>query len=163
MIRSFAAAIAAVLLTSGPAAAEPPSAGRQAPPTSITLGSGQTVSLAELRGDVVVINFWMSECKSCDAQLALLDEYYRQRRNVGMKVFVVPVEEMNAGVRRRTFKGMAVHPAYAFRSSMDIMYAAPTTYIIDRKGVIRYAADGTIGLDKLNEILVPLLREPQPL
>lgn len=160
-MRSLAIAIG--LIASGPAIAAPPTVGTTAPPTSITLGSGQTVSMDQLKGDVVVINFWMSDCKSCDAQLALLDEYYRQRRNVGMKVFVVPIEEMNDGPRRRAFKGMAVHPAYAFRSAMDPLYMAPTTYIIDRKGVIRYAADGTIGLDKLNEILVPLLREPQPL
>ncbi len=162
MTRLFAIPIAAALLASGPAAAEPPTAGRQAPPTSITLGSGQTVSLDEMRGEVVVINFWMSDCKSCDAQLALLDAYYRQRRNLGMKVFVVPIEEMNDGPRRRAFKGMAVHPAYAFKSSMDPFYNAPSTFIIDRRGVVRYASDGTIDLAKLNEVLVPLLREPQP-
>ncbi len=163
MTKLFAIAIAGGLLAAGPAAAAPPTAGGLAPPTSITLGSGQTVSLDELRGDVVVINFWMSDCKSCDAQLSLLSDYARQRSGLGLKVFVVPIEEMNDGPRRRQFKGLSVFPAYKFRSQIDPFYTAPSTFVIDRRGVVRYASDGAIGLTQLNEILVPLLRESQPL
>jgi hypothetical protein len=38
----------------------------------------------------------------------------------------------------------------------------PTNYVIDRAGVLRYAKSGAFDLDKLNELLVPLLNERAP-
>jgi len=38
----------------------------------------------------------------------------------------------------------------------------PITYVIDRYGRVQNAETGAIGIDKLNEILVPLQKQPQP-
>ncbi len=38
----------------------------------------------------------------------------------------------------------------------------PTNYVIDRRGIVRYAKARAFTLDDLNEILVPLLQEPAP-
>ena len=38
----------------------------------------------------------------------------------------------------------------------------PTNYIIDRSGKLVYAKAGALDLDTLNEIIVPLLKEPVP-
>jgi cytochrome c biogenesis protein CcmG/thiol:disulfide interchange protein DsbE len=40
------------------------------------------------------------------------------------------------------------------------MTGVPTNYVIDRRGILRYAKAGAFDLDALNGILVPLLREP---
>ena len=40
--------------------------------------------------------------------------------------------------------------------------AVPTNFVIDRAGNVRYAKAGAFDLDKLNEVLVPLLKEPVP-
>ena len=38
----------------------------------------------------------------------------------------------------------------------------PTTYVIDRKGVVRYAGTGVMTISQLNDVLLPVIREPQP-
>lgn len=81
----FRAAIAAALWTltaSSTPPAETP-VGRPAPDFEVTLIDGSKVTLASLRGQVVVLNFWATWCVPCRAELPLLDGYYRHTSNTG--------------------------------------------------------------------------------
>jgi cytochrome c biogenesis protein CcmG, thiol:disulfide interchange protein DsbE len=40
--------------------------------------------------------------------------------------------------------------------------SVPTNYVIDRAGVVRYAKEGAFELEELEEVVLPLLREPAP-
>lgn len=154
-------AAGALALAASPVSAQGAEVGSLVTDTIFRLATGQQHSMAEMRGQVVVLTYWMRDCRACDAQLDILDNYYRQRHQVGLRVFVIPVEEMTTGQLNRAFKGKLVHPLSQIRGSFE-MKDLPTTYVIDRSGHVRHVSSGAIDTSKLNEILVPLLREPQP-
>ena len=65
-----------------------------APGFELTLLDGSKVTRDELRGQVVVLNFWATWCVPCQAELPLLDGYHvAQRKNAGLRVFAVTTEE----------------------------------------------------------------------
>jgi peroxiredoxin len=116
----------------------------------------------DLRGQVVVLTYWMSDCAACDEQLKALDYYYRQRRNLGLSVFVVSADDMTDRQLKAAFRGKLVHPIASIRGPFEPKGGFPTTYIIDRQGQVRHILAEPVGVDQLNQILVPLLKQPQP-
>jgi cytochrome c biogenesis protein CcmG/thiol:disulfide interchange protein DsbE len=84
-------ACAALMATSAaPAAVK---VGERAPDFEMTLIDGTKVHNADLRGQVVVLNFWATWCGPCKAELPLLDSYYRIRKDNGLRVFAVATED----------------------------------------------------------------------
>lgn len=155
--------LAAALLATAPAAAKDLKVGQPAPPIELTLADGTKTTLAEHRGEVVVVNFWATWCVPCRAELPLLDAYYRKISKHGARIFAVttegsvPIYKMKA-----LFAALAITPAKGIKGISREVPAVPTNYIIDRRGVVRYAKAGAMDLDDLNRELIPLLNEPVP-
>ena len=159
LVRNLMAA--AALLMAAPTAASP-GIGESVTDASFTTAYGQQLSMADLRGEVVVLTYWMTDCDVCKKQLDVLDYYYRQRRNVGLRVLAITPEDLGVRQLQHAFRDKAIHPVASLRGDLGPGTGLPTTYIIDRNGQLRYAGSGGLEIDKLNEILVPLLRQPQP-
>jgi cytochrome c biogenesis protein CcmG/thiol:disulfide interchange protein DsbE len=153
---------ASLFLVASPAPALRGEVGQVVTDATFITAYGQRLSFRELRGDVVVLTYWMGKCSACDDQVNTLDLYYRQRQNVGLKVMAISTDVMNDRELRNAFKDKLVHPVRSVRGPFELLEDFPTTYVIDRNGQIRYVTEKQMGIDKLNEILVPLLREPQP-
>ena len=153
---------ASLLVGAGSASALSPGVGEVVTNSSITTAYGQTLSIADLRGEVVVLTYWASDCAVCQEQMKALDFYHRQRPNVGLKMFAVSADGMSSQQLRKAFKNQSVYPLSSIQGPFEPMGALPTTYVIDRRGQVRYAAAGALGIDELNQLLVPLLRQPQP-
>jgi peroxiredoxin len=152
---------AGALLMAAPSAASP-GIGDPVTDASFTTAYGQKLSLADLRGEVVVLTYWMTDCEVCKKQLDILDYYYRQRKNVGLRVLAITPEDLSVRELQYAFRNRAIHPVASLRGDLGPKEGLPTTYIIDRNGQLRYAASGGLEIEKLNEILVPLLKQPQP-
>ena len=124
---------------------------------------GHHVWLHDLRGQVVVLNFWATWCVPCRAELPLLDSYTRTLQDHGLRVFAVTTEDsVPIPLLHRLFAAMTITPARAISRPYAIMRAVPTNYIIGRDGRLRYAQAGAFDLAALNHLLVPLLNEPAP-
>jgi thiol-disulfide isomerase/thioredoxin len=137
--------------------------GDLAPNVTLKLVSGGSVSLDELRGQVVVLNFWATWCVPCRAELPLLDAYYRIQRSRGLRVYAVTTEDSLPTYRLKPlFDKLAIEPVRAIKAPYQALSGVPTNYIIDRAGRVRYMKAGAFDLDALNTLLVPLLREPPP-
>jgi cytochrome c biogenesis protein CcmG/thiol:disulfide interchange protein DsbE len=160
-IRSLILA-AAPILVAGAAFAKPPAPGTSVASSTFTTANGQSLTIGDLRGQVVVLTYWTSDCGACDVQVAMLDYYYRQRRNLGLQVLVIPAEELTDGQLREAFKGKGVRPLSRIRGPFEPLDRLPTTYVVDRYGKLRFAQSGLLGVERLNQMLVPLLRQPQP-
>ena len=161
-IRTLVAA-AAFMLVPVAAPAMAPGIGAVVNYTQFRLAKdGRTLTLADMRGQVVVLTYWMRDCSACDNQLTILDRYYRQRHNVGLRVFAVPMEDLSDGQLNHEFRDRIIHPLSRLGRPFEMMGDLPTTYVIDRYGQVRYASSGLINTEGLNKILVPLLRQPQP-
>ena len=123
-------------------------------------GSG-TMSLASLRGKVVVMNFWASWCGPCKDEAPLLQQISEQYRDQG--VVVLGIDSQDASSDGRSF-------AERYRLTYPLLHTAgsdlshrwgvtgyPETFLIDRDGhVVRHFPSAVSGSD-LTEALKPLL------
>ncbi len=156
-------AAAGVASRAAPAMATPPRVGTAAPDFELTLIDNSKVRLSEMRGMVVLLNFWATWCGPCRVELPLLDRYYRLRRDNGLRVFAVTTEGSLPIFQLRTlFAAMAIPSARRIRGPYDSLGAMPTNFVIDRAGMVRYAGTGAFNLARLNALLIPLLNEPAP-
>lgn len=163
MIRNFAMVAALALAPAvAPAVAEAKAiaVGDPAPEFELTLIDGSKVPLSGLRGQVVVLNFWATWCGPCRTELPLLDRYYELNKRHGLAVFAITTQDSLPLSRLKTlFAAMKMPSARRIKGPYPILRGLPTNYVIDRAGVVRYAASGAFDLDTLNAVLVPLMRE----
>ena len=158
LISSLALALAAT-----PALAKLPQAGDMAPDFKLKLMDGSKVSLADLRGQVVVLNFWATWCGPCKKELPLLDAYYNIQKAHGLRVFAVTTEDsLQPYQLKKLFAVMHMTPVMRMQGPYGEVKAVPTNYVIDRAGRIRYAKAAAFDVNDLNAVLVPLLNEPAP-
>lgn len=161
----------ALLVLSG--SSSPPSAGLSpsggvregapAPPFSITDFDGNSLSLAELRGKVVVINFWASWCPPCLEETPALIEAYEALRAQGHAVVFIGigVNDNPENLRRFAQNNRIPYPvAEDVDNAVSDAYGVrglPTTVFIDSRGVIRRVWNGAIRKERVLEIVYELL------
>ncbi|MDB5677726.1 MAG: thiol:disulfide interchange protein [Sphingomonas bacterium] len=137
--------------------------GEMAPDFTLKLTDKTKITRDELRGQVVVLNFWATWCGPCRTELPLLDAYYQTQQKAGLRVFAVATEDsVPAYQMKKLFAAMHITPALGIKGPYDVMDGVPTNIVIGRDGRIRYAKANAFDLDQLNALLVPLLREPVP-
>jgi len=143
------------------AAKEKVAVGQPAPPFKLRLIKGGEIKLEELRGQVVVLNFWATWCVPCRKELPTLDRYYELRKDSGLRVYAVTTEDsVPAYQLKKLFAVMHIEPVRSIKGPYDVLdNGVPTNIVIDRNGVVRYAKAGAFTLDSLNELLIPLLNE----
>jgi len=126
---------------------------------------GRDVTMADYKGQVLIINFWATWCAPCKKELPLLDSYYTTatERNYGLKILAITTED-SIPINQLRPLAAQVHfdMARNFHGLYHVLKGVPTNYIIDRNGVLRYAKANAFDLDSLNEVLVPLLQEALP-
>jgi cytochrome c biogenesis protein CcmG, thiol:disulfide interchange protein DsbE len=158
-----AVAVALAAWAMAGAAQSAPKVGQPAPDFTATTFGGHTVKLADLKGDVIILNFWATWCGPCRRELPLLEAYFRINSKYGLQVLAVATED---SVSDSQLKPIAAKLTIPFVKRMHGPYrdmdAVPTNYIIDRSGKLVYAKAAAFDLDTLNKILVPLLNEPIP-
>jgi cytochrome c biogenesis protein CcmG/thiol:disulfide interchange protein DsbE len=139
-------------------AAKAPKVGELAPNFELTLIDGSKVTLDQLRGQVVVLNFWATWCVPCREELPLLDRYYELREKAGLKVFAIATEDsLPLFQMKKLFAVMHIPSARRIKGPYTTLQGVPTNYIIDRSGRIRYARAAAFDLDGLNETIMPLV------
>lgn len=160
-------AVTLTLLGSMPAAAV--EEGEPAPDFTLpgVRASDPAVHLAELQGKVVYVDFWASWCLPCLRSLPQINGLYEQYRDQGFEVVAItiddPVQDAN-----EFLDDLDVPLAYAvvLDATADVMdqyrvVGMPTSFLIDREGVIRKVHKGFREGDTelLEQALIPLLAE----
>lgn len=109
--------------------------------------SGDKVQLIDLRGKTVMVNFWATWCIPCEAEMPLIEEYY-QRYSPDLVVLAVNADEPPEDVKRfvdnlqLSFE-ILLDPG----SRIDHLYqvrAFPTTFFVDKDGMIRFQHIGLL-------------------
>jgi peroxiredoxin len=88
------AAAAAFALLAAPEV--PPAVDRGAPAPDFALqrlGDGTQMTLAELRGRVVLVNFWATWCKTCEEEMPAMERLYRSLRAEGFELVAISVDQ----------------------------------------------------------------------
>ncbi len=117
-----------------------PLADRPAPDIRfLDLETGEPRSLAAHRGRVVLVNRWATWCAPCREEIPELERLYADYRARGLVVLLLSDEPPET--QRAFFEGSraTVERGYADDFPGLPCPAYPTTYVIDREGVIRHA------------------------
>lgn len=143
----------------------PPREGDAAPRYAATTLDGEEVSLQELRGSPVLLNFWATWCTPCRREMPFLQELYEEHRARGLRVVGVSMDS-RASVREvRTFAERTgvtytiLHDASARGMDVFSVMGLPATYLVDREGTVRFVRIGPIletdreFLEALDEII----------
>jgi peroxiredoxin len=138
----LATLLAAVLaLTPARAALDGP-----APDFTLKSASGENVRLSELRGQVVLINFWASWCGPCRQEMPLLDQMYQKYGPLGFTLLGVNVEQDTQDAERMLKDAPVSFPIlFDAQNQVSKLYdvtAMPSTVLVDRDGKVRYMHKG---------------------
>lgn len=121
-------------------------AGQAPPDVPIALLAGGEISLSQLRGQVVVINFWATWCGPCQREIPALNSIYATRHAHGLTLLGVNVDSDPRDVEAF----LANHPAQ-FPIALDPdgkvgsafgLDGMPMTLIVDRLGIVRWVHRG---------------------
>ena len=117
-----------------------------APDFTLKSRSGENIKLSELRGEVVMINFWASWCAPCRQEMPLLEELYKKYSDLGFTLLAVNVEEDSSKADILLKDIPVTFPVlYDNTNKVTKLYkvvAMPSTIIVDRDGNMRYLHRG---------------------
>ena len=130
---------------------------------SLQMHDGGELSLSQLKGKVVLVDFWASWCAPCRLEAPVLEEVYREYGGADVEFVGVNIWDLPDS-------------AAAYVKDFDISYPGgvdadgviaidygvkgiPEKFFIDREGIVRQKFVGPIRADKLKETLDGLLAE----
>lgn len=138
-----------------------PLVGRPAPDFALELFDGGSLRLSDLRGKVVLINFWASWCTACRQESPVLEWTWRIYRNRGLVVVGVNIWD-----RRQDALGMMREFGKTYPNGPDPggkilqeygVIGVPETFFIDRTGRIAFKRLGPVTRDLVIREVEPLL------
>lgn len=121
----------------------------------------KTLSAADMKGQVWLLNVWGSWCVSCRYEHPVLNELSRQQ--------IVPIIGLNWKDKPEDARAWLAKYGDPYKLSVsDIdgrvainfgVYGAPETFVIDQAGTIRYKHTGPLDAVAMRDILLPLIRD----
>ena len=134
-----------------------------APALKGTLFSGQAFDLAQMRGKVVLVNFYSSYCSFCAYEIGNLETFYEQHHEQGFEVIVVGIDALEDRHRVERMLGIYGLPGVMAddleQSGFERKYPTPTAFVIDRNGILRARNRGAKQPFFYAEKVLPLLRQ----
>jgi cytochrome c biogenesis protein CcmG/thiol:disulfide interchange protein DsbE len=113
---------------------------RQAPDFTLTTFDGATISLADLRGKPIVINFWASWCPPCRIEAPLLERTWRAVKNRGVIFIGVDIQDREEDALNYIREFDITYPNGPDPTGeISIDYGVsglPVTFFVSRKGEI---------------------------
>ena len=125
---------------------------------------GETISMSSLKGKVVLVNFWATDCKSCVAEMPDLIKTYYQYQPRGFEIIAVamPYDPPAQVVNFATKKALpfpVIHDSYAeITQKFGDVKLTPTAYIYNKDGKRIQRAIGALNFNKLHALLEEELR-----
>ena len=147
----------------GPAASEsssPGSTNTGAPDLTLTTVDGRELSISDLQGRAVLVNFWATWCPPCRREMADLQQFHQDNQDAGIVVVAI-----NAGESAAQVEQFAQEYSLTFDILLDPEMQAladfrvsslPTSIFIDRKGNIHGRHTGQIVRQQMDQQIAAL-------
>jgi peroxiredoxin len=134
-----------------------------APQLELTDLRGQPVSIASYLGQVILINNWATWCPPCKTEMPELQSYYTAHAADGFVVIAIESGESIAQVTSFVLEYGLTFPVWPDLRGLALEtfqnWDLPSSYVIDRAGIVRFSWTGAINLPTLEKFVTPLLEE----
>lgn len=134
------------------------------PPVSFTNLQGQKTSSEQLRGKVVMVNFWATSCSTCVAEMPDMVRTYQKYHDKGLEFIAVAMQYdppnyvLNFTETRQLPFQVALDVDGGLAKAFDGVRMTPTTFVIDKKGKILKRYMGQPSMEELHKILETALK-----
>jgi cytochrome c-type biogenesis protein CcmF len=132
-----------------------------APDFTLDLLDGSTLTLSDLRGQVVVVNFWATWCPPCKTEMPDLQAVWEEYQAEGVVLVGVAFDDEAAAVRESADRyGVTYALGLEAEGSISTAYGVtgvPETFVVDADGEVAHVYIGPVTADELREALDGLL------
>jgi cytochrome c-type biogenesis protein len=145
-----------------PPASDADASAEPAPDVELKTTDGKPLKLSDLRGQVVLLNFWATWCVPCRSEIPGLNEMQRDLAGRGFKVLGVSTSDSAELIReyqkdvRQEYTVAVGDDGVANKYAVGVL---PTTFVIDRQGRIRKKVIGEKSRAEFEAMVAPLLEE----
>lgn len=116
--------------------------GSEAPVFTARDLSGKEVSLSSFKGKAVLLNFWATWCPYCRQERKLLNNLYSEYREKGLEIVAVStdrsVSKVKSYLEKIPSEFVILHDDGKKAARAYNIYSLPTSYLIDRNGILRH-------------------------
>jgi peroxiredoxin len=143
-----------------------PATGGTAPEVRFATLAGQNFATSDLRGKVVLVNFWATSCEVCVHEMPMMAEAFRKFGPRGYEMVAVAMSYDHPN----RVADFVQKNALPFKVALDLdgaiarqwgnVQATPTTFVIDRRGRIVKQFVGEPSVTELHAVLDKALAEP---
>lgn len=137
----------------------------KAPETKFVLLDGTTRTTADLRGKVTLVNFWATSCTTCVAEMPMIVETHEKYRSRGYETIAVamsydpPAYVVNFAQTRKLPFLVAIDNTGGVAKAWGEVNVTPTTYLVDKEGVIVKRFVGQPNFEELHKLIERLLAQ----
>ena len=135
----------------------------QAPELALENLGGDPVTLAELRGQVILVNNWATWCPPCRAEMPELEAYFRAHVDEGFLLVAINSGDTQEQVTAFVEEYDLTFPMWLDPTGLALdefkNNALPSSYVIDRSGTVKFVWTGAVSLEALETYVTPLLAE----
>jgi peroxiredoxin len=123
--------------------------GQNAPNWLLPLVEGDSVHLSDLKGSAVLLEFWFPNCGGCILAIPEINNIQDSYSHKGLKIYGIEFSKSNSDgladyIKKRHIEYPTLHTGINVAKDYGV-YAGPTIFLIDKKGLIVYAS---VGLNK---------------
>jgi len=136
-----------------------------APKLTLTTIQGESFSLADFRGQVVLVNLWATWCPPCKEEMPALESFYRKHKDSGFTIIAIndgdPTPDVIQFVNDYglTFP-VWLDPTYIATDQAYKTMNLPSSFVINREGTIVLNWVGGINRKMLEKYVAPII-DPQ--
>lgn len=131
----------------------------QAPEVTFTTLQGKNISMAELKGKVVLVNFWATDCPGCIAEMPGLIKTYNEYKPQGFEVIAVamsydPPSQVLTYSQKNALPFPVMHDSYGeMAQKFGNVQLTPTAFILDQQGNVVRKVIGELDFNDLHQFL----------
>jgi cytochrome c biogenesis protein CcmG, thiol:disulfide interchange protein DsbE len=140
------------------------SGGADAPAVTFEMLDGRALPLRDLKGQVVLVNFWATWCPPCRAEMPGFQKVYESRHAAGFTVVGVSTDELPREQVQSFLRDHRIGYPVALATQQTVaafggVSSLPSSYLIDRRGRVRYVVRGIFAEFTLRAAIDRLLAE----